>query len=566
MRSFVTIIVVLLLLSCSARKVETVSVPVLDTEKFVYSFSEGLRFKMIGQLDKAEEKYLYCLSIFPSSTATAYELANIYIEKGRPELAKLYSDICLKQKPENEWYIVQSVQVAKLLDRKSDCLPLYEKLVSLKPGNLNWIYDYAVLLFELKKYDLALIQLQKIEDESGINESISFLKNNIYFGMNRLDAIQLELLKLKKAFPDSSKYSDMLAELYLNSNQKFKALEIYLSLSNDTIYSQFANAGIAWIYGTTNECKRGYTYLIKVLNDPAFDKSKKLRIAEVYLTKECELTNDTLVKLYERLINIFPEKMEITNGYLQLLFGLKNYSKVEEIAKNATTNNPENFTSWDYLFNAYSVKAKYDELKGAAKKAQEYFPNHATVYFFEGYANFYLKNYNEAVKSLETGKEYIIDNNELLKQFYLYLAESYHSLSKFKLSDDYFDKYLEIDFLNAYVLNNYAYYLAIRKVDLKKAFTMSGKSIEIEPFNSVFLDTYSFILFLMGDTDKALSFIERAYKYGGNTNPLIVEHYGDILLAKNRTDEALEKWKEAYSLSRNNKLLLDKINKTEVGN
>lgn len=554
------------LFSCATRKPETVSVPLQDSAQFVYDFSEGLRYKYIDQLDKAEEKFLYCLGLFPKSTASAYELAEIYIKKNAPELAKSFSDLCLKYNPGNEWYILQSIQILKMQNNITGCANAYEKLTNLKPSNLSYLYDYSVVLFASKKYDLALLQLQKIEDEVGINENISFLRNNIYFEMKRLDAIQLELLRLKKTFPDSTKYSDMLAELYLNSNQKLKALDIYMSLLNDSVYSQFAYAGIAWIYGTSNECIKGYPYLKKVLADENFDKDKKYKIAENYLNKECALPADSLKSLFENLLLVFPDKIELYNTYLQMLFENKEYDKVEEISKRSMANSIENFTAWDYLFNVYTLKGKYSDLKVVSAKAQEYFPNHATVYFFAGYADFYLKNYDSCIKFLETGLDYIFDNPDLLKQFYLYLAESFHAIKKDKQSDQYFEKFLEIDNSNAYVLNNYAYYLTLRKSDLNKAFSMSKRSIEIEPFNSAFLDTYSLILFYQGDLDKALNGIERAYKYGGNTNPVVVEHYGDILFKKNRMDEALEKWKEAYSLNRNNKLLLEKINKTEIGN
>jgi Tfp pilus assembly protein PilF len=146
------------------------------------------------------------------------------------------------------------------------------------------------------------------------------------------------------------------------------------------------------------------------------------------------------------------------------------------------------------------------------------------------------------------GIDYVIENEELEKQFYLTLAECYHSLGKDKDSDKYFDNYLAIDSTNAYLMNNYAYYLAKRNNKLDKALNLSRKSIEIEPFNSSFLDTYSWILYTLAEYDKALNYIQRAYKYGGNKNPVVLEHYGDILMKIGNTVEAIDRWKDAYQL------------------
>ena len=43
-------------------------------------------------------------------------------------------------------------------------------------------------------------------------------------------------------------------------------------------------------------------------------------------------------------------------------------------------------------------------------------------------------------------------------------------------------------------LNNYAYYLSEKGVDLHKAEAMSYKTIKAEPNNGTYLDTYAWIL------------------------------------------------------------------------
>ena len=72
------------------------------------------------------------------------------------------------------------------------------------------------------------------------------------------------------------------------------------------------------------------------------------------------------------------------------------------------------------------------------------------------------------------------------------------------------EKVLEIDPYNLMVLNNYAYYLATHKGDLQKAERMSAITIQQEPDNPVFLDTYGWILHLQGQNELAYFYLKKA--------------------------------------------------------
>ena len=84
------------------------------------------------------------------------------------------------------------------------------------------------------------------------------------------------------------------------------------------------------------------------------------------------------------------------------------------------------------------------------------------------------------------------------------------------------------------MLNNYAYLLATRKGDLKKAEEMSRQSLKAEPDNPTFLDTYAWILYLRGEKQLAKMYIQNAVRQMGEvTWPAeIAEHYRIIMQDK----------------------------------
>src|SRR5699024_4763910 len=98
------------------------------------------------------------------------------------------------------------------------------------------------------------------------------------------------------------------------------------------------------------------------------------------------------------------------------------------------------------------------------------------------------------------------------------------------------------------VLNNYAYYLSIQRKDLSKAEAMSKKTVEAEPKNPTFLDTYAWILFELKRYTEAKVYIDAALENGGNESGVVIEHAGDIYFKLGEKEKALEYWIQAEEL------------------
>jgi tetratricopeptide (TPR) repeat protein len=184
------------------------------------------------------------------------------------------------------------------------------------------------------------------------------------------------------------------------------------------------------------------------------------------------------------------------------------------------------------------------QLDKHSSEAMELFPTQSTPYFFNGIANLQLKNYEKAASSFSEGIEFVYNDNPLLTQFYYNLGDAYHYLKSYDQSDKAFESALKIEDSNSYVLNNYAYYLSLRKSNLEKAEKLSRRSNEIEPNNRSYIDTYGWILFQLDKYKEAEIWLGKASKMG-NKNPVILEHYGDVLFKLNKVEDAVYIWNEA---------------------
>ena len=74
---------------------------------------------------------------------------------------------------------------------------------------------------------------------------------------------------------------------------------------------------------------------------------------------------------------------------------------------------------------------------------------------------------------------------------------------------------------------------------------MSRKTIEAEPDNSTYLDTYGWILYLQGKAADAKPVFKHAMLYGGKDSPVIMDHYAEVLYELKEYDLASVYWNMA---------------------
>ena len=113
---------------------------------------------------------------------------------------------------------------------------------------------------------------------------------------------------------------------------------------------------------------------------------------------------------------------------------------------------------------------------------------------------------------------------------------------------------------NAYTLNNYAYYLSVRGIQLEKAAEMSKHSNELQPDVASFEDTYAWILFKQKKYAEAKTWMEKALAHNKDNSPVQYEHYGDIMFQLGDTDAALKNWQKAKDNGGGSPILDRKIN------
>ena len=144
--------------------------------------------------------------------------------------------------------------------------------------------------------------------------------------------------------------------------------------------------------------------------------------------------------------------------------------------------------------------------------------------------------------------EIVAGNNEDLKLQILSLrADIYYRKGDLENAFKTYDEALAANENNALILNNYAYYLAEKDLDLKKAYQMAKQVIEQEPDNATYLDTYGWTLYKRGKLRAAERVFLDIIK-GGDINYVYYEHLGYIYKKMKKYDTAIRFFNKAIEL------------------
>ena len=111
------------------------------------------------------------------------------------------------------------------------------------------------------------------------------------------------------------------------------------------------------------------------------------------------------------------------------------------------------------------------------------------------------------------------------------IGDSYHQSGDNRNAYKTYEQALKIQPDYCPVLNNYAYFLSLEKRRLCKAERMSRITIEKEPDNATYLDTYGWILYLRRKAAKAKPYFKHAMLYGGKDSAVVLMHYAIVLKA-----------------------------------
>jgi Tfp pilus assembly protein PilF len=295
--------------------------------------------------------------------------------------------------------------------------------------------------------------------------------------------------------------------------------------------------------------------------NPNLDVDTKVNILLSFYTVN-QIYNDLkdqAFNLSEILIKTHPRDAKVFSIHGDLLLQDKKLAEARETFLKALSLDSSRYAIWEQVLQLDMQLSDYDHLLAYSLKATELFPEQPLPFLFAGLANLQLKKNDAALRAFASGANLVVDNNELLAQFYMYQGDALHAMKKEREAFMAYERSIKLKDDNSYVLNNYAYYLSLLGEELDKAEKMSKKAVTLDPENAAFQDTYGWVLFRQEKYKEAAEWILKAVQSKEEPSADVLEHYGDVLYKLGDGNGAIEYWNKAKQKGTGSGLLDKKI-------
>lgn len=538
---------------------------------FDYYFYEAQNAKAIADYASALDFLQQC-ALMDSTNADVnynlgaiYSLGNVY-KSIDPEKSKALNFFrkAVAYDSENQDYRTAlaltslEINMAKTDNRDfNEAIDAYEKLIKQDPEKID-LYLYLAEAYRLaENYPKAVEQLNTVEKIVGLNEKISMQKFSLYSLMNEKKKGFAEAEKYIQEYPDEIRYYIMLGNLYVEDQKYKEALAIYNKAKLIDENDPYLITSMANYYERSGNVAEANKTLHDALFNTKIDPDIKVQILSDYLnkinnknTKDLEET----LTLMDTLIVQHPQESQFNYIYGEVLLLLNKKDEARFQFQVFAESNPTNPMGWEQLIRT-SFPDSLTIAKEVCEKAISYIPEGTMFYLYLSSVHHIEKDYKGALEILircdSVGSK---ENAYLQSELYGRMGDLYHQLEQKDSAFVYYDKALEYNPNNIQVLNNYSYYLSVIRKDLDRAEKMSSLTVKAEPTNPTYLDTYGWILFEQKAYMMAKIYLEKAVRYaeeekdrnleeGGNS--VLLEHYGDVLYMLGEVDKAVEYWTKA---------------------
>jgi len=485
---------------------------------------KGLRHFMDGQLlmnqgdfAMAIIEFQEALTLDPNVSAIHTAIAESYWNLGKPKLSEKHLLIAIKNDPTDK-QALQMISDQYILEKKySEAATYLQKLNNLFPDEPRYIIALAEIKKVNKRYKEAMeLYLKAYSLDSNSNE---LLETAGRFALQIKDEEKAKTIfkKLSEIDINQPRYLSIYIDLLSRSESFGEGIEFVKELNNEYGDSPERNAQLAILFYRNGKKEKSIVLLEDLVKDFPDNPNYYFSLFDIYMD-ENEL--DKAGILGDKLITNFPEDWR---GY---------YSRSL------------------VFMNEKDNKSVISLLAPVAITFEKIF----SIQYLMGLSNYQIKEYVETEKYFVNALKIRPDSRNVLHS----MAILYDEIAQFEKSDSIYTKLINIDNKDAQALNNYAYSLVEREIELKKALDLASKAIELEPKNSSYLDTIGWIYFKQKNFKKAQLYIEKSLEIN-EENAVVLEHLGDVMIKINRPSDAKDLYKRALLLDKSNQRLKLKV-------
>ncbi|MBL7815180.1 MAG: tetratricopeptide repeat protein [Saprospiraceae bacterium] len=496
--------------------------------------------QQIGKLDGAAKLFNEVLEKNPKCDGCAFQLSRLYDKMGDNQRAIDFAKKAVAIDVKNKWYQIQLAETYEKIGKDREAIDVYKTIVEKNDFEMDFSEEMYFRLahahVRVNEPSKAIKVLEDLEKKTGINEDITDKKRLTYEVMNDLKKAAGELKKLADAYPQVIEYQHQAAEYFLKLGDKATAMTYYERIlkrdpndskarmalavkqapsptesSRTVSNASNGNADVAFLNSLRDVFQKPeikidekIKAILPYVNKIAEGKDKQLATAGLQLAEIVERAHPTDAKSYSLLGDMLYHNGRATEA-------LAKYKKCLELNKSI-------YAVWEQKMYTEEELGLYDDLLKTSEEAADLFPNQAIAFYFNGLANERKGKYEAAVSSLEQAILMSAKKPPLKLDALVELGITYSKSKNYTQSDKTFEDALKLNAKSPIAMIRYANALVGREGLGEKAKQMADEALKLtaESDPSV-LEGFGDYLFKSGEKQKAVQYWQKAKERGAKS-------------------------------------------------
>ncbi|HRF64776.1 MAG TPA: tetratricopeptide repeat protein [Ignavibacteria bacterium] len=523
--------------------------------KAVELFIEAKTLELKDNYLAAISKYNDALKI-EKAAGIYFALSKLYSNVTQHQKALEYGIEAIKINPNNLDYKENVSDTYIILGDYNNAIKYLKEISERSPDDINIIYNMGRMYEALKMPTEALKYYENITENYQYDETVLLRMADIYESYKDYANTAATVEKLLVLNPTDLNLKYSAAATYVKIPDYDNAIRIYEEILNSNPNNRDVQTEVIKLYFRQHKNQEAFDKYSKLLNRDSVDFMTKMDVAIAFMQASAEDKEALGVSrnILQNLETAYPDQW-MPKYYLIYMDAMDNPQDADERFSNllsATDTSAELYVQVGfYYYEKNNFKRSVDVFKSGADK----FPGDFRLNYLLGNSYYRMGDNRSALAPLEKALELNPSDINTLSNLGLVYDDLKMNAECSRLYEQAFKYHPD----NILLLNNYAYHLSEIDENLTEAKEMSKKTLEKEPNNASYLDTYGWILFKLKDYKNAVIYIEKAIKLGKNET--LYDHLGDVYEAMGEVVKALKAWNEALNMNPENEAVKQKVNK-----
>ncbi len=391
-------------------------------QQFQDNFYEALKQKGLENYTKAIDALINCSKLYPERAVVYFQLGDLYYKTKAFSRAESNLQKAILLDENNFWY---KEKLYQLYVHNED----YDKAITaLKPllsKHQAFQEELVHLNMSAAHYETALKQIEKLDAQYGYTSERDQLRITIYLQTgNQIDHLQFLKKRLRQAPENTQHFLNIIYTLsqYGLRDEAFATAEAFLKSHPQ---SHIVHVALYKFYLADKAYDKAINSMKIVTSSNVLAPHIKVKVLSDFLqfVKENPAYKSVLAEVEP------AASLEVSNRsnleWAAYYNEMKKPFKALGFYEKELLQTPENLALIQTIANLYLETKQHERAVDFTLKKLEFFPTQIALYLVYGRAQFHLQRWDAALEWLEIGLDYIFEDNETAKAYYILMADLY---------------------------------------------------------------------------------------------------------------------------------------------